>query len=94
MSEYKKILISESPVLYYVDDLLSEEECRSIIDEAKPHMKRAGVSAMPKETQYQSSDYKGRTNDSHWIDKSRFPDIASGSQILCDAIQNALNLCK
>ena len=75
MNEYKKILISESPVVYYVDDLLSEEECRLIIEEAKPYMKRAGVSAMPKETQYQRDDYKGRTNDSHWIDKSRFPDI-------------------
>ena len=43
----EKRLIAENPVIYTVDDILTPEECRAIIKKATPHMKVAGVSAMP-----------------------------------------------
>lgn len=71
----EKRLIAENPVIYTVDDILTPEECSAIIEKAAPHMKMAGVSAMPGQKGFEKGVYKGRTNSSHWIDKAEFPEV-------------------
>ena len=75
MEDHQKVSVCENPMIYYIDNALTDEECEFIIEKAKPNMKIAGVSVMPGQTGYEKGVYQGRTNKSHWIPKEHYKEM-------------------
>jgi prolyl 4-hydroxylase len=80
------VYLSENPKIYYVDEMLTTDECQHIIKEATPHLKLAGVSVMPGQKGFEKGVYKGRTNRSAWIEKVHSPQIHAIVQRIADQI--------
>ena len=82
-------VISNNPYIYYIDDFVTDEECDFIINKSKDNMKKANV-AYSSEEEYKkitSSNYSGRTNDSHWIDHHDYPTMLQ----LCKRISKKIS---
>ena len=80
------VVISKNPKIYYVDEMLSEDECKHIIEVATPHMKIAGVSVMPGQKGFEKGVYKGRTNRSAWLETDLSPQILEICQRIADQL--------
>eukprot|EP01048_Picozoa_sp_COSAG05_P016069 COSAG05_NODE_2021_length_3681_cov_40.184813_2_plen_211_part_00 len=77
----RAVVMSESPLVYYVDDFVTDEECAHIIDKSTPSMKRARVSG---EKDGRTSG--GRTNSVAWIAAAGDPVFESVEDKVCDMI--------
>jgi len=76
MKKYNKLnVISNEPYIYYTDNFITDEECKFIIEYSSKFMEKAKVTYSTEEEKKNvlSSDYKGRTNDSYWIDHYKHP---------------------
>ena len=60
------VILSEKPLIYYVDDVVSPEECEYIIQAALPQMKRARVSGTAG-CEEGARESKARTNSVAWM---------------------------
>jgi prolyl 4-hydroxylase len=58
----KKVFVNNDPDIYYIDDVITKEECEHFINLAKPNLKRACVSDTK-----QGTISQGRTGSNYWI---------------------------
>ena len=80
--------ISNDPYIYYIDNLLTDDECDFIIHKSKDKLKKARVSYLEKDKhKFESNKYTGRTNSSYWLRKDLYPE----SHNICKKIAKLLN---
>jgi prolyl 4-hydroxylase len=86
MDKYDVKVLCQDPYLFVIDDFLTDEECEFIKNVSKDGLKSAGVSFLAKDKgKYgPNSKYKGRTNQSNWIKKERYPEMLKISQKIGD----------
>jgi len=86
MSEYDIKVMCHDPYLFVIDDFLTDEECEFIKTVSKDGLKLASVSFLDKEKDKYGpkSNYKGRTNQSNWIKKEKYPEMLKISQRIGD----------
>ena len=70
-----KVKVCDNPMIYYIDDVLTDKECEFIIEKAQPNMTIAGVSVMSGQKGFEKGLYKGRTNKSHWIPREYYKEM-------------------
>eukprot|EP01046_Picozoa_sp_COSAG06_P020541 COSAG06_NODE_1506_length_9248_cov_6.203702_3_plen_358_part_00 len=75
------VVLCEDPLVYYVDDFTTDEECDAIIAKATPQMKRARVSGM-KDGRVSS----GRTNSVAWMAAAGDEVFEAVEDKVCDLI--------
>ncbi len=68
----KRIYLSSTPEIYYIDNFLQKKEIDYIISTAKNNLKKAKVSYLPKDSQKYKNN-TGRTNRSFWLEKNSNP---------------------
>lgn len=64
--------INEEPLVHVIESVLTPDECQTIIDVAKPHMKRAVVSSGKG-----GVESPGRSGANHWVKHNTSPEIHS-----------------
>tara|TARA_Y100000816_G_C25890915_1_gene464792 strand:- start:207 stop:578 length:372 start_codon:yes stop_codon:yes gene_type:complete len=62
-------LLSTEPLILTIDDFLTDDECKHIIEISKDRLNKAKSCHYSKEEkmQIEDKDYKGRTNRNYWI---------------------------
>lgn len=84
MDNIEKHFLSNDPIIYTIDNIITDEQCEHIINLAKTNLRRAKVCADKGETVV-SSD---RTNSSYWI-RHDFDEITKN---VCERISAVVNI--
>ena len=84
LGNHKVHLIYHAPIIYTVDDFLTDEECQHFINVAKPNLKRSGVTGYDQENKRKDKyDFKHRDSSQHWI--------KPGSDDIVDAVHERVS---
>jgi len=83
MNNLEKHFLRNDPIIYTIDNAVTDEECEHIINIAKPNLKRALVCG--DKGSYIDS---GRTNSSYWI-RHDFDEITMN---VCERISSIVNI--
>ena len=82
----KKIILSKTPLIYYIDNFVKDKEIDFIINASKDKLKKANVSYLDKD-KHKYKNYTGRTNRSYWLPKDKDPIVLR----LCKRIAKEIN---
>jgi prolyl 4-hydroxylase len=66
----KKVILSKTPLIYYIDNFVKDREIDFIINSSKDKLKKAHVSYLEKD-KHKYKNYTGRTNRSYWLPKDK-----------------------
>ena len=66
----KKVILSKTPLIYYIDNFVKDREIDFIINSSKDKLKKAHVSYLDKD-KHKYKNYTGRTNRSYWLPKDK-----------------------
>ena len=81
-----KVILSKTPLIYYIDNFVKDKEINFIINSSKDKLKKAHVSYLDKD-KHKYKNYKGRTNSSYWLPKDKDPIVLR----LCKRIAKEIN---
>ena len=82
----KKVILSKTPLIYYIDNFVKKQEIEFIINASKDKLKKAHVSYLEKD-KHKYKNYTGRTNRSYWLPKDEDPIVLR----LCKRIAKEIN---
>ena len=82
----KKVILSKTPLIYYIDNFVKNQEIEFIINASKDKLKKAHVSYLEKD-KHKYKNYTGRTNRSYWLPKDEDPIVLR----LCKRIAKEIN---
>jgi len=82
----KKVILSKTPLIYYIDNFVKDKEIDFIINSSKDKLKKAHVSYLNKD-KHKYKNYTGRTNSSYWLPKDKDPIVLR----LCKRIAKEIN---
>ena len=77
----RAVVLSEDPLVYYVDDFVTDEECEHIIARSEPQMARARVSGTK-----DGRTSSGRTNSVAWMAAAGDPVFEAVEDRICDMV--------